>query len=369
MLIASSNTENLKGRAKLAALNKQLGQGNFAYIGDSHADLPIWENCGQVIVVGSPTSSLKRKLASKGIDAWLIPNERPRIRTFIRAIRLRQWPKNILIFAPQLLAYVFSLEATFNSLLAFFAFSFLASAVYVFNDILDLPSDRMHPRKRLRPFASGALPLSCVPVMLPGLIACAILAALPLPLGFSYCLFGYLLINILYSQWIKRRKMLDVSVLAGMYVLRLIAGVVVNGLPPSNWLFGFGYFIFLALALLKRTSELSIYQDRLGGEAPGRGYVVEDKRVLQQMAITSGFSSIIILALYIESLKAMEMYARPLFLWVLCPLLMYWFGYMVLVASRGSMQDDPVAYVLSNRVSWLIGLVCVAVLFLARGGI
>lgn len=107
----------------------------------------------------------------------------------------------------------------------------------------------------------------------------------------------------------------------------------------------------------------------MSNEAPGRGYVIEDKRVMQQMAITSGFSSIIILALYIESLKAMAMYSRPFFLWALCPALIYWFGYMVLVAQRGLMQDDPVAYVLSNRVSWLIGLVCVAVLFLARGGI
>jgi hypothetical protein len=159
--------------------------------------------------------------------------------------------------------------------------------------------------------------------------------------------------------------MLDVSVLASMYVLRLVAGAVVIMLPLSNWLLGFGFFMFLALGLLKRTSELAVHQDEARGEAPGRGYVVEDRYTLQYMAITSGFSGITILALYIESLKAVAQYSHPFFLWALCPLLIYWFGCLVLVAQRGLMRDDPVAYVLSDRVSWLIGLLCTGVLFLA----
>ncbi len=369
MTVASSGSRNLKGRAKLDVLNELFGRGNFAYIGDSRADMPILENCGEAIIVGSPTSLLMREIASKrSDDIHLIPYEKPYIGTFIQTLRLRQWPKNLLIFVPQLLGHVFTLDAFWKNLLAFFAFSFLASAVYIFNDIMDLPSDRVHPRKRLRPFASGALSLSWVFVLLPALVICAILAAWRLPRDFHYCLSGYLLINILYSQWIKRKKMLDVSVLAGMYVIRLIAGVSVIGMPQSNWLLGFGFFIFLALALLKRTSELAIHQDGFRNEAPGRGYVVEDKRVLQQMAITSGFSSIIVLALYIESFKAASQYSHPFFLWLLCPLLMYWFGRLALIAQRGLMRDDPVAYVLSDHVSWLVGLVGVAVLFLARVG-
>jgi 4-hydroxybenzoate polyprenyltransferase len=239
-------------------------------------------------------------------------------------------------------------------LLAFFSFSCGASAIYLLNDLADLATDRQHPTKCRRPFAAGSIPLK---MGFPCMAACLLGAAFPslfLPWRYSACLAVYLICTIAYTAYCKGLLMLDVVVLAGMYVLRIIAGSALLAGSVSNWLLAFALFLFLGLALLKRIGD-NIQHDA-SGQVPGRAYVFSDTGILENMAAASGFSAMLVSALYIDSLQAARLYTHPQVLWLLCPLFIYWYGRLLLITHRGGMGDDPLAYALLDRNSWL----CVA---------
>jgi 4-hydroxybenzoate polyprenyltransferase len=252
-------------------------------------------------------------------------------------------------------------EVVLAAVAGFVAFGLCASGVYVLNDLLDLPSDRQHPRKRLRPFASGALPL------LPGIVLAPVLALAGLALAwlteprFAAVLAAYYLLTLGYSLRFKRVAMLDVMLLAMLYTLRIIGGTAVIGAALSFWLLAFSMFIFLSLALLKRYVELSAMLAEGKLTAAGRGYGVDDLPLLQSLGGSAGYLAVLVLALYINSPESIALYSRPQVLWLLCPLVLYWVSRTWVVAHRGGMDDDPVVFAATDRVSQVVGLLCAVI--------
>ena len=277
-----------------------------------------------------------------------------------RTIRIHQWGKNILVFIPLFAAHQEKDPLLVGkSLLAFGAFSLCASAVYVMNDLLDLQSDRRHPRKRHRPFAAALLPLPAGLFLVPLLLGLAFASGFLLKSNFILVLGFYFLLTSIYSLWIKQIVILDVIFLAILYTLRIIAGGVATGIPPSFWLLAFSVFFFLGLAMVKRYSELLISK-RAGQVSPhGRGYHTEDFPVLHSLGAASGYGSVLVLALYINSPEIQVLYRHPKFLWFLIPILLFWISRVWLISHRGLMHDDPLIFALRDKVSLILSLLVV----------
>lgn len=348
---------NLRGEAKAAFLSARYGQGGFAYIGNEAADLPVWARAGQTVVVDAPRGVMQRVDRMSQEAEYLDPAARVR-GAHLRALRPHQWLKNLLIFLPMLAAHDLSAGTFGRSALAFAAFCMVASGVYVLNDLLDLAADRAHPRKRNRPFASGAVPVAHGTFMAPVLLMAGLATGFLAGPAFAAVLVGYTVVTTAYSLYIKRLIMLDICLLAGLYTMRILAGGAATGIPISVWLLGFSIFFFFSLAAVKRQAELVVGVATGTVSTRGRGYHVDDLPLVANMAIASGFVSVLVMALYITSPAMDALYSRPEALWAICPVLLYWISRMVMITHRGEMHDDPVVFAVRDRVS----LVCVAVI-------
>ncbi len=368
-VIASADGRNLKGEAKSAALLDRFGEAGFDYVGDSRADLPVWKGARRAIVVGGPGIIQAARTVAEVERVFPIARITPG--TILRALRPHQWVKNLLIFLPLLAAHRIGDGAGLAAATtAFLAFGLTASAVYVLNDLLDLPADRRHPSKCQRPFAAGDLPLLWGAVLIPMLLLVAtVLSLLVLPPAFSLVLAGYVVLTSAYSFWLKRRPILDVMTLAGLYTLRVIAGAAAVAIAPSFWLLAFSMFIFLSLALVKRYTELQGLLERGDLTATGRGWHVDDLPLVQSLGTAAGMACVLVLALYIDSAPAQRLYATPEALWFVCPLLLYWISRLWFKTHRGEMHDDPVVFALRDRMSLVIGVCTVGIVLLAKLGV
>ncbi|WP_243337790.1 UbiA family prenyltransferase [Anaeromyxobacter soli] len=267
----------------------------------------------------------------------------------LRALRLHQWAKNVLVFLPLVAAHrLREPEEVLRAALAFVAFGLVASGVYVTNDLRDVEADRLHPHKRLRPFASGALSARVGAALAPLLFVAAWTVAVPLPLAFSLLVAGYLTAALAYSFGLKRQPIADVLVLAILYTTRIFAGAAATGIVVSEWLATFSMFLFLSLAFLKRASELVSSDDTL----PGRGYQRVDREMVFTMGIGSGYLSVLVLALYVSSPDVRHVYSHPHVLWALCPLLLYWLSRLWLLVRRGEMHHDPLVFAMRDLPSY-----------------
>ncbi len=343
--------KNLKGAAKAAFLTEHFGPKKFDYIGDSQADLPVWAAARRAITVGAG-QGLKTAAAAANPDISHIDPPEGKQMAMLRALRPHQWVKNLLLFLPILAAH--DLSGLFSVILGFMAFCLTASAVYVINDLVDLPSDRAHPRKCKRPFAAGDLTADTGLLMAGGLLVGALVLGLATgnP-GFLGTLVLYLLATFAYSLWLKRKLIVDVLMLAGLYTVRIIAGGAAAGVILSPWMLGFSMFLFLGLAAVKRQAELTD-QMKTGRASAGRAYEVEDLPILRGMAIAAGHAAVLVLALYISSDTVQALYDKPGLLWLICPLLLYWKMRMVIKTHRGAMTDDPIVFAATDRVSQLV---------------
>ncbi|HJU40284.1 MAG TPA: hypothetical protein VJ724_11975, partial [Tahibacter sp.] len=171
----------------------------------------------------------------------------------------------------------------------------------------------------------------------------------------------YYALTLAYSLHLKRVVMLDVVVLAALYTVRIIGGAAAIGGGLSFWLLAFSMFLFLSLAMLKRYTELAALQNGPTNKASGRGYTVDDVPLIQSLGGSSGYLSVLVLALYINSTASEALYHRPQILWLLCPLLLYWISRVWLVAHRGGMHDDPVVFALVDTVSRIVLVLCAIV--------
>lgn len=348
----SADGTNLKGAAKAEWLVARHGEGGFHYAGDSAADLAVWQRAGGVVAV-NPAPALDRKIMALAPDATRITVPRGRAGWW-KALRPHQWLKNLLVFLPVLAGHRLDAAALLPALLAFCAFSMVASGVYLLNDMLDLAADRRHPRKRNRPFAAGTLSLAAGSIAFPLLLLGGLgLAALGGPL-LLISLLVYLFLTTSYSLWLKRLIVIDICVLACVYTLRLVAGGAATGITVSVWLFSFSIFLFLSLAAVKRQAELVAGVKSGTVKAVGRGYHVDDLAVVANMAISAGYVSVLVLALYLNSPAVVALYHAPQLLWGVVPVMLFWISRMTMTAHRGDMHDDPLVFAATDGVS----LVC-----------
>ncbi len=359
---------NLAGEAKRAVLVREFGENGFDYIGDSQADLAVWASARRSWSVNA--RARVRRLASQlhGYQGE-IESIRASAKEWFRALRLHQWLKNLLVFIPLFGAHQLGNSGLLAaSLIAFLAFGLCASSVYLLNDLLDLPDDRRHGKKRLRPFASGRLPLIrglvAIPVLL---LASFLISAAFLPAAASAALAFYYIVTLFYSTSLKRRMAIDVLALAGLYTLRIVMGSLATGLSLSFWIMAFSMFVFLSLALVKRHAELlHARQPGAPAKTPGRGYFPEDLPMVAQLGAASGYLSVLILALYINDSHTIQMYRYPQIIWLACPLLLSWITRVWMLSHRGEMDGDPLIFAIRDRKSLVTSVLILGTLFAAR---
>ncbi|WP_429646205.1 UbiA family prenyltransferase [Skermanella aerolata] len=361
---ASDGITNLSGARKLASIRKHVG-GDFIYAGDTEVDLPIWREARGAIVAGS------RELAGKAARLTTVEASFPRgghsPRVWARALRVHQWSKNLLVFVPFFLAGPLADFAEFpNVLLGALLLSILASGTYVVNDLLDIQADRQHRSKRLRPFASGRLPIKSGLAAIPACgLAVALLGAL-LPASFLAVAVCYLGVSLAYSFVLKRIAILDVIVLGGLFTSRILAGSLLLAQPPSYWLLIFSFAFFFSLALVKRYSELHVVACEAGSGGKARGYLVSDMPMTLVLGISSSIAALVILVLFlVDSHFSRLVYSNPVWLWPVCVAIFYWIMRVWLLTTRGEMHDDPIVFALKDRTSLALGLLVGASLAMA----
>jgi 4-hydroxybenzoate polyprenyltransferase len=284
----------------------------------------------------------------------------------LRSLRPLHWTKNVLLFAPLLLAHRSGDAASLiAAALGFAAFCLTASAMYLVNDLRDVDFDRAHPNKRRREIASGAL---SVPM---AVVAAAVLFAVGFAIAWSvnrelvWYLLAYAVLSLVYSLWFKRRVFLDVLALSALWTIRVLAGGAAARVEVSDWLLALSVFLFVGLALLKRYADLGLLAAQSTSAAPGRGYVTADRDLLRSMGVTSGYMSVLVLALYLTSPQVTRLYESPRLLWLVCPLLLYWIAHMWFLAHRGEIEDDPIVVAARDPASYVVGALIALLVFAA----
>jgi 4-hydroxybenzoate polyprenyltransferase/phosphoserine phosphatase len=346
----SNGNNNLKGSEKAKFLVSRFGINKFCYIGDSSVDLPVWAVSGKVVTVNS-TDAVRKQADDLEKPIEHLKTFTPIWHSYIKALRPHQWIKNILVFLPMLASHKLDIISLINSIHAFVAFCLIASSVYVLNDLLDLNADRAHPRKRSRPFASGAIPLAHGNLIALFLLFGGIVFAALLGWMFLLAIGAYYAITLVYSLVLKRKIVIDICVLGGLYSMRILAGGVAVNTELSVWLLAFSIFFFMSLAAVKRQAELVDLARRNEITTSGRGYNIQDLPIISQISLTAGYISVLVMALYINSPNVLELYQTPQLLWGICGVLIYWLTRMVLITQRGLMHDDPVSFAATDRIS------------------
>lgn len=360
---ATSGTTNLSSGRKARELVAHYGKGGFDYAGNDKADLAVFAAARHAIVVAPDKAADRFRQAS---GSRLFAAAPVGFKTYVRMLRMHQWLKNLLVFVPAILAHdIFDAPVLVGSVLAFIAFSAAASAIYIINDIIDLPLDRQHARKRSRPFASGQLSipfgLSVSALLL--LVAGGICFLLP-PL-FALVIAAYIVTTTAYSLAVKRMLLIDVICLAALYTLRLMGGMAAGHIPHSFWLMSFAMFFFLSLALVKRYVELQHSTVTEKDRIAGRGYRPEDIDIVGQSGVASAFTSVLVLALYINSNAVQTLYTYPWLIWPLVPIVLYIIVRVWILAHRGEMNDDPVVFMAYDWRSQIMIVAGATLLFVA----
>jgi 4-hydroxybenzoate polyprenyltransferase len=343
----------------------RFGEQGFDYAGGSALDLPVWEHARAAIIV-EPTGRLGKRSQRVPRVHRVFPSPGRTAAAWLRALRVHQWSKNVLVFVPALASHRLLEPGILGSAtVAFVAFSLAASGNYLLNDLLDLDADRAHASKRGRALASGDIGISA------GLVAAVVLIAAALALGgsllgpaFLGMLAGYLAVSLWYSVSLKRLPMVDIICLAALYTIRVIAGGVATAIEPSFWLLAFSMFLFLSLAAAKRVTELNAPPAGQAASPAGRGYDVRDLPLLVAFGVASGYLSVLVLALYVGT-GAEALYSEPRLIWLVCPLLLYWISRIWLRTHRGTLHEDPVVFALTDRPSLLAGALAVLLVALA----
>lgn len=364
-VMASDGQTNLSGDNKGKALAERFGERGFDYMGNGHVDLKVWAHAGGAIVVNND-ASLARAAAKQTEVLGHLPSQKGGLLTWIKALRIYQWLKNLLVLVPLLTAHRFlDISSIIDACVAFLAFGLCASGVYVLNDLLDLTPDRMHPRKRKRPFAAGTLPLLQGLLVAPLITLAGFALALACSPAFAAVLLCYYVMTLSYSLKLKRIVMIDVVMLAALYTVRIIGGTIAINSELSFWLLAFSMFVFLSLAMLKRYTELASALASGKEMAIGRGYSVADLPLVQALGAAAGYIGVLVLALYINSPESLALYTNPKLLWLLCPVLLYWISRMWIVSHRGDMHDDPIVFAAMDRGSQIVIGLCVLIVLLA----
>lgn len=364
-VLATEGNHNLKGATKLQAIRENVGS-SFIYAGDSRADIPVWKAAEAAILVNVSPNTEKTVRQHTPVEYQLQENDTS-LTLWLRALRVHQWLKNLLMFVPLLTAFSFlDISKLTSMMLAFLSFSLAASATYIGNDIWDLENDRAHPRKRYRPFASGCLSILKGLATSAFLLLAAFTLALMVSSGFALMLLLYLALTSIYSLVLKEYMLIDVLMLSLLYTLRILAGSVAIDVSTSSWLLSFSVFIFLSLALVKRCAELVSLEQSGVTATRGRDYRVTDLTVLWPLGVGAALSSVVVFGLFINAPETQHLYKTPHLLWLATIGLIYWLARLWVKTSRGEMHDDPVIYAAKDRGSRITVMCIVAVILAAH---
>ena len=366
--IASDSHTNLKSVYKRNALQERYGDKGYDYAGNSRADIEVWAGAANAILVNA-SASVSKKASEVASVTQIFPSNRTGTAVWIRTLRIHQWLKNLLLFVPLLSAHQLSNIQSLNLLIiAFFSFSLCASGVYIINDLFDLESDRSHPRKRYRPFASARLPIFYGIAVTPLLIGLSIALGIIVGSYFLTVLMLYLALTFAYSFVLKRLVLVDCLTLATLYSVRIIGGAVAVSVSLSFWLLAFSIFIFLSLALVKRYAELIVLFQEGKNNAHGRGYLVSDASLVQTLGVSSGYISALVIALYLYSEDVASLYSQPFALWTSIPILLFWISWVWLKSARGEMHDDPIVFAAKDKASLSVAVITATVFIYAAIG-
>lgn len=363
-VIASDGKNNLRGAAKAQALVNRFGVRGFSYLGNDRTDLEVWKEALTGILVNTKHSVAAQAERLVDIEARLAQSQ-SKLKAIFLSLRPHHWLKNLLVFVPIILSNAFSdFYAWWQACIVFLALCATASAIYLINDIFDIEADRQHSSKRYRPIARGAISIKAaffliLAMLLIGLFLSAITSTLML-------VFIYVIAGIAYSAYFKKLPLIDIFTLAGFYTIRLFIGGVASGYLVSLWLLAHSLFLFLSLAIVKRITEIRKLPISNKESMIGRGYFRGDSNFLQTMGVGSSFVSAVVLALYVQSDVAAKTYAHPKILWGIVPMSLFWQCRIWLSSSRGNMDEDPIVFIVKDKISWAIGVMLVLIIITAN---
>ena len=364
-VLASDSDFNLKGANKEQKLIELFGSKGFIYAGDSKADLSVWRSAQAGVFAGSSRQIKDELQKVTQLEQAFSPPVGKHVG--LRAIRIHQWVKNLLLFVPLLTSHnLTDMSKLAMAIVAFFAFSFCASSVYILNDFFDLNDDRKHRSKHKRVFASGELGIVKGGMIFILCLVLSVILSIFVGADFLLIIAIYFAATLLYSLCLKAQMMIDIILLAALFTIRIIAGAVAVDVQLSFWLLAFSMFIFLSLAIMKRYIELlAIKTSDVRINQKARGYYVDDINMLSSLGTTSGCLAVLIMAFYVNSPDVIKLYSQQQVLWIVCPVLLFWICRTWLMASRGVVDDDPIAFVIKDKVSWACTLIVLALFWIA----
>lgn len=369
-VLASDRVQNLRGAAKLERIIKEVGT-SFVYAGNSPADIPIWAAAEAAVLV-TPDSGLARRILRDRPVERNFDVRRAGVREWLRQLRAYQWVKNTLVFVPLVTAFAFgSFAQVANAILAFAAFSLAASAGYIVNDLFDLERDRLHPRKKNRSLALGAISIEHAVVAAVLLLIVSAAIALQVGVGLVIMTLLYLSVTLAYSAVLKKYVLFDVITLAALYTLRILAGAVAIDVHVSAWLLAFSIFVFLSLALVKRCAELIQLRSTNSVATRGGDYRVSDLEMLLPFGIACAVAAVVVLGLFIDDPATRARYGSPHLLWAVGLGLLYWLGRLWIKTVRGEMHDDPIVFAFGDfgsrmTIAAMVGMTIFAYFFEVR---
>lgn len=361
-IFSSDGSTNLKGDRKAAALVAAFGEGGFDYAGNAPVDRKIWRHADRALVVGDAASARQLDGQGKTVDriegGW-------RPGALLKALRPHQWVKNVLLFVPLLAGHVFAPLPWAITLLGLIAFSLAASSIYVVNDLLDLEADRLHVKKRHRPFASGAVPITMgmAAALLAAGTALAIGAVISLP--FLAIVALYMALSLAYSLRLKRLRWIDIATLAALYTIRVVAGALASGVGISGYLLVFIYPVFIALGAVKRLTELTLAtsDERL----PGRGYGKPDRGDLLNVAVIGMAGALLSFFAYSFTEQAVSLYPTRWLLWLALVPIGWWLLRMIRLGWLGKQDYDPIVFAMKDTRGIGLLLITLGLMFQAAG--
>lgn len=370
-LLASNREFNCKGEQKLEKMREYAKTHSkaetFEYLGNDYPDLDIWQYDDVTISVVSNDDLLLAAVHKIKEPKNVFHSEKQKSwESFLEACRPHQWVKNILLITPAVMAgHFFEWNVLFTLFFALICVSVLASGVYLLNDLLDIKDDRQHQTKHARPIARSAVQIKTALIASPVMMASALVLAALIGCDFFLTLLLYLIITTAYSFYLKKLAVVDILVLATLYSIRIFMGGAATDIYVSPWLIAFIMFFFCSLAGLKRYVEI-LNLKSIKKQIAGRGYVKEDLSILGIAGICSGFMSILVLALYITSAEVVKGYSAAQYLWLLCPVILFWLFRIWILANRKLVDQDPVLFAVKDQASYVILILSALIVFIAR---
>ncbi len=344
--MASDGRVNLTAIAKAEALKARFGAQGFEYVGDSRADIAVWQMGAGGYVV-APSAGLEKRIAAAGLKLTPLGKATGPM-AVLRAMRPHQWVKNILLLLPLLAAHRTDFAGFMLVFWGIVVFSAAASSIYIVNDLMDLAADRQHATKKNRPFAAGTASIKSGMFTSAGLGLFALGASALHSWQLAAIIALYMALSLSYSLGLKRLRWVDISILAALYTLRVVAGSVAAGVAMSGWLGAFVFPVFLALGAVKRLIELGKAKDE--AILPGRGYARRDRADLRNIAITASVGAIVTYTLYTYSEIAATLYQNLWEIRLAAITVALWLGRMIYRGWQGRMDYDPIVFALRDPI-------------------